>query len=172
MDCICHGVVKTRTCATFTHVFIESVMPSNYPIFCCHLLLLPSFFPSIRVFSSELALHIRWPKYQIISFSISLSKEYSELISSRTDRFDLHAVLGLSRVFSSTTIQNNQFCAQPSLGSNFHIHLTTGKTIALTLWIFFSKVMPLLFNTLCRFVIAYLPRRKCLLISWLQSPSQ
>ena len=101
---------------------IESVMPSNHLILC-PLLLLPSIFPSIRVFSSESALHIRWPKYWSFSFSISLFNEYSGLISFRIDWFDLLAVQGISRVFSNTTVQKHQFFgAQLSSQSNFHIH--------------------------------------------------
>ena len=132
----------------------ESVMPSNHLILCHHLLLLPSIFPSIRVFSSELALHIRWPKYWSFSFSISPSNEYSGLTG-------LISFLskGLSRVFSNSTIQKHQFFStQPSLWSNSHIHpyMTTGKTIALTMQTFVSKVMSLPFNTLFRFVLAFL----------------
>ena len=99
---------------------IESVMPSNHLIFCHPLLLPPSIFPSIRVFSNESALHIRWPKCQSFSFSISPSNEYSGLISFRIDWFDLLAVQGLSRVFSSTIVQKYQFGAQPSLWSSSH----------------------------------------------------
>ena len=110
---------------------IEQVMPSSHLILCRPLLLLPSIFPSIRVFSKESVLHIRWPKYWSFSFSISPSNEYSELISFRIDWLDLLAVQGLSRVFSNTTVQKNQFFgAQLSLQSNSHIH--TGKTIAFT----------------------------------------
>ena len=101
---------------------IESVMPSNHLVLY-HSLLLPSIFPRIRVFSDEQALHIRWPKYLSLSFSISLSKEYSGLVSFRIDWFDLLAREGLSRVFSNTTVQKHQFFgAQPSLWSNSHIH--------------------------------------------------
>ena len=101
----------------------QLVRPSNYLILCCPLLLLPSIFPSIRVFSNELAFHIRWPKYWRFSFSISPSNEYSGLISFRIDRFDILAVQVLSRVFSSTTIQIHQFLsAQTPLWSNSHIY--------------------------------------------------
>ena len=101
----------------------QSVKPSNYLILCCPLLLLPSIFPSIRVFSNELAFHIRWPKYWRFSFSISPSNEYSGLISFRIDRFDILAVQVLSRVFSSTTVQTHQFfSAQTPLWSNSHIY--------------------------------------------------
>ena len=103
--------------------FIKSVMPSNHLILCCPLLLLPSTFPSIRVFSNESVLPIRWPKYWSFSFSISPSNEYSGLISFRMDWLDLLAVQGLSRVFSNTTVQKCQFFgAQLSLQSNSHIH--------------------------------------------------
>ena len=137
---------------------IELVMLSNHLTFCYPLLLLPSIFPSIRVFSSELALPIRWPRYW--SFSISPSIEYSGLISFRIDWFDLLAGQGtLKRVFSSTTVQKQQFFgAQPSSWYN-SIQTSVGK------------VMSLLFNTLSRFVIAFFPRSKHLLISWLQSLS-
>ena len=172
MDCIPCGVAKSRTWATFTHVFTESVMPSKYLILCHHLLLLPSIFPSIRIFSNELALGIRWPKYQRISFSISPFKEYSELISSRIDRFDHHTVPGH---FKSLLHYHNSkwsvLCSAFFRVQLSHTFMTTGKTIALTIQIFVGKVMPLYFNTLCRFAIAYLPRRQWLLISWLQSPS-
>ena len=142
-------------------MFIESVMPSNYLILCCPLLL-PSIFPSIRVFSNGSALHIRWPKYWGFSFSIS-PNEYSGLISFRFGWFNLLAV-HVSRVFSSTTIWKHQFFgAQPSLWSNIYIpYMTTGKTISLTIRTFPSKIMSLLFNMLSRFVIAFLPRSKCL----------
>ena len=133
----------------------ESVMPSNHLILCHHLLLLPSIFPSIRVFSSELALHIRWPKDWSCSFSISPSNEYSGL----TGLISLWSK-GLSRVFSSSAaVRKHQFFStQPSLWSNSHIHpyMTTGKTIALTMQTFVSKVMSLPFNTLFRFVLAFL----------------
>ena len=102
---------------------IESVMPSNHLILCCPLLLLPSIFPSIRVFSNESALHIRWPKYWSFSFSISSSNKYSELFSFRMDLFDLLVSKGLSRIFSSTTVWKHRFFGtQPSLWSNSHIH--------------------------------------------------
>ena len=104
--------------------FIKSVMPSNHLILCCPLLLLPSTFPSIRVFSNESVLPIRWPKYWSFSFSISPSNEYSGLISFRMDWLDLLAVQGLSRVFSNTTVQKHQFFStQPSLLSNSQIHI-------------------------------------------------
>ena len=143
---------------------IESVMPSNSLILCCPLLLLPSVFPSIRVLSNESALCIRWPKYW--SFSISPSSEYSGLISFMIDWFDLPAVQGIFKnLLSSTTIWKHQFfSAQPFLMAQLsHPYMTTGKTIALTIWTFVGKVMSLLFNRLSRFAIAFLPRSKCLL---------
>ena len=149
---------------------IELEMPSNHLILCCPLLQ-PSIFPSIRVFSNELAPCIRWPKYWSFTFSISPSIENSGLISFRIDWFDLLAVQRLSGIFSNTTVQKHQFFStQPFLWSNSHIH-TTGKTIGWTIWTYVGKVMSLLFNTLSRFVLAFLPRSKHLLISWLQSPS-
>ena len=149
---------------------IESLMPSNHLIPCRPLLLLSSIFPSIRVFSNESAFHIRWPKYWSFSFSISLSSEYSGLISFRIDWFDLLAVQGTLKSFlqhhsskASVLWRLAFFMVQLS-----HPYMTTGKTIALTRWIFVGKVMSLLFNMLFRFVMAFLPRSKHLLISWLQ----
>ena len=152
---------------------VESVMPSNYLIHCCPLLLLPSIFPSIRVFSKESALHIRWPKYWSFSFTISLSNEYSELISFRMDWLDLLAVQGTLK----SLLQHHSSKASILQCSAFftvqlsHPYMTTGKTIVLTRWTFVGKVMSLLFNMLSRLVITFLPRSKRLLISWLQSPS-
>ena len=139
---------------------IESMMPFNHLILYQPFLLLSSIFFSIRVFSNELALCIRWPKYWSFSFSISPSSEYSVLISFRIDWFDLLSK-GLSTVFSNTRVWKHQFCgAQPSLWSNSYIHpyMTTGKAIVLIMWIFGGKVMSLLFNMLSRFVTAFLPR--------------
>ena len=154
-------------------MYIESVMPSNHLILCRPLLLLTSVFPSIRVFSNESALHMRWPKYWSFSFSISLSNEYSGLISFRMDWLDLLEVQGtlkslLQHHSSKVSILQNSafFIVQHS-----HSYMTTGKTIALTRWTFVGKVMSLLFNMLSRLVITFLPRSKHLLISWLQSPS-
>ena len=147
-------------------------MPSNHLILCRPLLLLPSIFPSIRVFSNESVLQIRWPKYWSFSFSISPSNEYSGLISCRMDWFDLLAVQGTLK----SLLQHHSSKASILWHSVFfivqfsHPYMTTGKTIALTIWTFVGKVMSLLFNMLCRFVIAFLPRSKCLFISWLQSP--
>ena len=138
-------------------------MPSNCLIPCCPLLLLPSIFPSIRVFSNESAHHIRWPEYWSFSFNISPSNEHPGLIF-RTDWLDLLAVQGTLRVFFNTTVQKHQFFStQPFLLSNSHPYMTTGKTIALTRWTFVGKVLSLLFNILSRFVITFLPRSKHLL---------
>ena len=155
---------------------IESVMPSNHLILCCLLLLLPSFFPSIRVFSNESVRHIRWPKYWSFSFSISPSNEYSGLKTYwiglvRHTGWTFLQSKGLSRVFSNTTGQKHQFFgAQFSLVQHSHPHMTTGKTIALTRWTFLGKVMSLLFHMLSRLVTTFLSRSKHLLISWLLSP--
>ena len=152
---------------------IESMMPSNHLILCCPLLLLSSIFPSIRVFSYESVLHIRWPKYQRSSFSISPSNEYSGLISFRIDWLDLFAVQGTLK----SLLQHHSSKASILWLSAFfivqlsHPYMTTGKTKVLTRWTFVSNVMPLLFNMLSRLVIAFLPRNKHLLISCLQSPS-
>ena len=146
---------------------IESVMPSNHLILCRPLLLLPSIFLSIRVFSNESALHIRWPKYWSFSFSISNSSEYSGLVSFRKDWLDVPAVQGTLKSF----LQHHGSKASVHQHSAFfilqlsHPYMTTGKTIALTSWTFVGEVMSLLFNMLSRLVIAFLPRSKCLLIS-------
>ena len=152
---------------------IESVMQSNHHILCRPLLLWPSIFPTIRVFSKESVLLIRWPKYSSFSFSISLSSEYSGLISFRMDWLDLLTVQGtlkslLKHQSSKASIlwHSAFFIVQLS-----HPYMTTGKTIALTRWTFVGKVMSLLFNVLSRLVTAFLPRSNHLLISWLQSPS-
>ena len=143
---------------------IKSVMPSNHLILCCPLLLLPSIFPSIRVFFSDLALQIRWPEYWNFSFSISLSNEYSGLISFRIDRFDLLAVQGTLKSLlqhhssKASILQHSAFFVVQLL----HPYMTTGKTIALTRRTFVSKVLSLLFSTLSRFLMAFLLRSKCL----------
>ena len=148
-------------------------MPSNHFILCHPLLLLPSIFPSINVFSDESVLYIRWPKYWSFSFSISPSNEYSGMISFRIDWFDLLAVLGTLKnllQYHSSKASVLQlpvfFMVQLS-----HPYMTTGKTLALTRQTIIGQVMSLLFNMLSRFAIAFLPRSKHLLISWLQSPS-
>ena len=147
-------------------------MPSNHLILCLPLLL-SSIFPSIRVFSNESVLHIRWPKYWSFSFSISLSSEYSGLISFRIDWFDLLAVQGTLKSLQqhsskASVLQHSTFFMVQLL----HPYLTTGKTRALTRWTFVGKVMSLFFNMLSRFVIGFLPRSRHLLISWLQSLSK
>ena len=147
-------------------------MPSNQLILCCPLLLPPSIFLCIRVFSNESVLCIRWPKYWSYSFSISPSNEHPGLISFRMDWLDFLAVLGTLKSLLYTTVQKYQFFgAQFSLQSNSYPYMTTGKTIAMTRQTFVDKVMSLLFNMLSRLVITFLPRSKHLLISWLQSPS-
>ena len=152
---------------------IESGMPSNPLILCHPFLLLPSIFPSIRVIFSDSVLHIRWPKYCIFSFSISPSNEYSRLISFMIDWLDLLVVQGTlkSLLQPHSSKASNLWCSAFFIVQLSHAYMTTGKTIALNRWRFIGKVMPLLFNMLSRLVIAFLPRSKCLLISWLQSPS-
>ena len=148
-------------------------MPSNHLILCRPLLHLPSIFPSIRVFSNESALHIRWPKYWSFSFSISPSNEYSGLISFRIDWFELLAVQGPLKIL----LQHHSSKASILHCSTFfivqlsHPYMTTWKIIALTRWPSVGKLMALLFNMLSRLVITFLPRSKRLLISWQQSPS-
>ena len=152
---------------------IESVMPSSHLILCRTLLLLPSIFPSIRVFFNESVLCIRWPEYWNFSFSISFSNEYSELISFRMYWLRLLAVQGTLK----SLIQHHSSKASILQCSAFfivqlsHPYMTTGKTIALTTWTFVGKVISLLFNMLDRLVKTFLTRKKHLLISWLQSPS-
>ena len=152
---------------------IESVMPYNHLILCRTLLVLPSSFPSIRVFSNEWVLCIRWPKYWNFSFSINPSKWYSGLISYRIDWLDLLAVQDTLK----SLLQHHSSKASVLWCSTFlmvqlsHPYMTTGKTIALTRQTFVGKVMSLLFNMFSRLVITFLPRSKSLLISWLQSPS-
>ena len=142
-------------------------MPRNHLILCRPLLLLPSIFPSIRIFSNELVLCLRWPRYWSFSFSISHSNEYSGLVSFRIDWFDLLAVQGTQEPSPTPQFKNINpsvlsFLYGPTLTS---IH--TGNTIPLTRWTFVSKVTSLLFNMLSRLVMAFLPRSKCLLTSWL-----
>ena len=154
-------------------ISIELVMPSNHLILCHPLLLLPSIFPSIRIFSNESVLCIRWPKYWSFSFSISPSNEYSRLISFRMDWLDLLAV---QRTLKSLLQHHSSKASILQCSAFFivqlsHPYMTTGKTKALTGWTFVNKVMSLLFNMLSRLVISFLPRSKCLLISWPQSPS-
>ena len=152
---------------------IESGMPSNHFILYHPLLLLPSIFPSIRVFSNESALRMRWPKYWSFSFSIIPSKEIPGLISFRMHWLDLLAVQGILK----SLLQHHSSKASILWCSAFftvqlsHPYMTTGKTIALTRWTFVGKIMSLLVNMLSRLVITVLPRSKHLLISWLQLPS-
>ena len=152
---------------------IRSVMPSNHLILCCPLLLLPSIFPSIKVFSNGSVLRIRWPKYWSFSFNISPSNEHSGLISFRMDWLDLLAVQGalksLPQHHSSKTLI--LWCSAFFIVQLSHPYMTTGKIIALTRQTFVGKVMSLLFNMLSGLVIAFLPGNKHLLISCLQLPS-
>ena len=149
---------------------IESVMPSSHLIFCRPFPLPPSIFLSIRVFSNESVLHIRWPKYW--SFSISTSNEYSGLVSFRMDWLDLLAVQGsLKSLLQHHNSKASVLWCPAFIVQLSHPYMTSGKTIALNRWTFVGKVMCLLFNMLSRLVIAFLPRSKHHLISWLQSPS-
>ena len=171
-DCSMPGFPVLHHLLEFAQTHVHWVSDAiNQLALCRPLLLLPSVFPSIRIFSTDSALCIRWPKYWSFSFSISPSNEHWGFISFRTD-FGLISLLskGLSRVFSSTIVWKRDFFgAQPSSWSNSH--MTTGKIIALTIWIFVGKVMPLLFNILSRCVIAFLARSKPLWISWLKLTS-
>ena len=155
-------------------MYMASAMPSNHLILCRPLLLLPSTFPSIRVFSSESVLHIRCPKYWSFSFNINPSNEYSGLTSFRTDGCDLLVVQG---TLKSLLQHHNSEASILRLSAFFivqlsHPYVTTGKTIALTRRTFVGKVMSPFFNMLSRLVITFLPTNKRLLISWLQSPSE
>ena len=163
------SIVNSQSLLKF--MSIESVMPSNLLILCCPLLLLPSIFPSIRVFSDKSVLHIRWPKYWNFNFSIIPSNEYSGLISYRIDWFDFLA--GSLKSLLKTTVQKHQFFRRSAffMVQFSHPYMTTGKAIALTRQTFVSKVMSLLLNMLSRLVIAFLSRSKCLLVSWLQALS-
>ena len=173
MDCSMPGFpVLTISQSLLKLMFMELVMPSNHHILCHSLLLLPSTFPSIRVFSNESAFHIRWPQYCSFSFNISPSNEHPGLIF-RMDWLDLLAV---QRTLKSL-FQHHSLKASILQGSAFfmvqlsHPYMTIEKTIALTRQTFVGKVMSLLFNMLSRLVTTFLPRSKRLLISWLQSPS-
>ena len=174
MDCSLPGFLSiTNSWSLLKLLSIKSVMPSNHLMLCHPLLLLPSIFPSIRVFSNESVLRIGWPKYWSFSFNISLFNEYSGLISFRIDWFDLLAVQGtlknlLQHHSSKTSVLQ---CTAFFMVQLSHPNMTTGKTIALTRWTFVAKVISLLFNMLSMLVIAFLPRSEHLLISWLQSPS-
>ena len=148
-------------------------MPSNHRILCCVLHLPPSIFPSIRVFSNRSVVHVRWPKYWSLSFNIAPSNEYSGLISFRIDWLDLLAVQGTlkSLLQHHNSKASILWCSACFMVQLSHLHMTTGKTTALTTQTFVGKVMSLPFNGLFRFVIGFLPRSKHLLISWLHSPS-
>ena len=148
---------------------IELVMPSNHLILCHPLLLLPSIFPSIRVFSNESTLHIRWPKYWSFTFSISPSNEHPGLISFRMDWLDLLTVQGtLKSLLQHHTLKASILqCSAFVTVQLSHPYMSTGKTIALTRWTFVGKVVSQLFNMLSRLVLTFLPRSKRLLISWL-----
>ena len=155
---------------------IESVMPSKHLILCRPLLLLPSTFPCILVFSNKSVLHIRWQKYRSFSFSVSPSNEYLGLISFRMDWLDLLAVQGthknlLQHHSLKTSKTSILWCSAFFMVQLSHPYMTPGKTIALTTLIFVGKVISLLLNMLSRFVIAFFQRSKCLWISWMQSPS-
>ena len=168
------GLLVLHYLPEFAQTHAELVRPSNYLILCCPLLLLPSIFPSIRVFSNESVLHIKWPKYWSFSFNISPSNEHSGLISFRMDRLDLLAVQG---TLGSLLQHHSSKASILQLSAFFtvqlsHPYMTPGKTIALTRWTFVGKVMSLLFNMLSRLVITFFARSKHLLISWLQSPQQ
>ena len=170
MDCSTPGLpVPHHSWSLLKLMSIESVMPSNHFILCCPLLLLPSIFPSIRVFSGQSVLHIRWPKWWSFNFYISPSNEYSGQISFRIDGFDFLAV---QRTLNSLFQHHSSKASILQLSAFFivqlsHPHTTAGKTIALTRWTFVSKAVSLLFIMLSKFVVAFLPRSKCLLISWL-----
>ena len=172
MDCRMPGLPVHHQLPEFTQTMsIDLGMPSNHLILCHPLLLLPSIFPSTRVFSNESVLHIGWPKFSSFSFSISLSNEYLGLISFRMDWLDLLAVQGNLK----SLLQHHSSKASILWCSAFFIvqlsypYMTTGKTIALTRQTFIGKVISLLFNMLSRLVITFLPRSKHLLILWLQS---
>ena len=174
MDCSTPGLPVHHQLPEFTKFMsIESVMPSNHLLLCCPLLLPLSIFPSIRVFSNESVLCNRWPEYCSLCFSICPSNEYSGLISFRMGWFDLLAVQGTLK----SVLQHQNSKASILRRSPFftvqlsHPHMTTGKTIALTRRTFVGKAMSLLFNMVSRWFITFLPRSKCRLISWLQSPS-
>ena len=174
-----HGLQHDRppcpspTPGAYSNSSIESVMPSNHLILCRPLLLLSSIFPSIRVFSNESALPIRWPKYWSFSFNISPSNEHPGMIPFGMDWLDLLAVQGTlkSLLQHHTSKASILQCSAFFIVQFSHTYMTTGKTIALTRRTFVNKVMSLLFNMLSRLVITFLPRSKCLLISWLQSTS-
>ena len=173
MDCSTPGFSFNTNSRSLLKLMSKSVMPSHHLILCHILLLPPSIFASIRVFSNESVLRIRWPKYWSFSFSISPSNDYLGLISFRIDWLDLLAVQGTLRSIlqhhssKASILQHSAFFTEQLS----HPYMTTGKTIAMTRQTFVSKVMSLLLNMLCRLVITFIPKIKRLLISWLQSPS-
>ena len=174
MDCSTPGLPVHHPILEFIQTHVQEVgdaIQSSHPL--SSLLLLPSIFPTIRVFSNESVLHISWPKYWSFSFSISPSYEYSGLISFRMDWLDLLAVQGtLKSLFQHHSSKASVLqCSAFFIVQLSHPYMTTVKTITLTIWTFVSKVMSLLFNTLSMLVIAFLPRSNQLLISWPQSPS-
>ena len=173
VDCSTPGFLSFTQWSLLKLMSIESVIPSNHLILCRPLLLLSSIFPNIRVFSNKSALCIRWPKYWNFSFSITPSNEYSRLTSFRMDWFDLLAVQGTlkSLLQHHSSKASILWCSAVFIVQLSHPYTTTGKAIALTRQTFVGKVMCLLFNKLSWFEIAFPPRIKCLLISWLQSPS-
>ena len=174
MDCSTPGLPVHHQLPELTQtISIELVMPSNHLILCNPLLILPSIFSSIRVFSNESVLHMRWPKYWSFSFSMSLSNKYSGLISFKMDWLDLLAVQGTlkSLLQHHSSKASILWCSTFFMVQLSHPYMTIGKTIVLTRQTFVSKVMSLLFNMLSLLVIAFLPRSKRLLIAWLKSPS-
>ena len=174
MDCSTLELpVHHRLPSLLKHISIESVMPSNHLILYRPLLLLPSIFPSIKVFSDKSVIRIRWSKNWSFNFNISPSNEYSGLISFRIDWLDLLAVQGIlkSLLQHQCLKASILLCSAVFIVQLSHPYMTTGKTTALTRRTFVGKVMSLLCNMLSRVVITFLPRTKCLLISWLQSPS-
>ena len=175
MNCSMPGLPVHHQLPEFTQTHAhESVMPSSHVFICHPLLLLPSIFPSIRVFSSESTLCMRWPKYWSFSFSISPSNEHPGLISFKMDWLDLLAFqVTLKSLLQHHSSKASIFrCSAFFIVQLLHPYMTTGKTIALTRRTFVGKVMSLLFNMLSRLVITFLPRNKRLLISCLQSPSE
>ena len=174
MECSTSGLPVHHQLPEFTQTqSIESVRPSNCLILCRPLLLLLSVFASIRVFSNESVLTIKWPKYWSFNFNISPPNEYSGLISSRMDWWDLLAVQGTLKnlLQHHSSKASVLWCSAFFMVQLSHPNMSTGKTIALASWTFFGKVMSLLFNMLSMLVITFLAINKCLLISWLQSPS-
>ena len=174
MDCSTLGLPVHHQLLELAQTHVHRVCDAiQHIILCCPLLLLPSVFPSIRVFSNESVLCIRGPKYWSFSFSISPSNEYSGLISFRMDWLDLLAVQGTLKCLLQhhSSKASNLWCSAFFIVQLSHPYMTIGKTIALTRQTFVGRVMSLLFNMLSRLVIVFLPRSKHLLISWVQSPS-